>query len=180
MGQLSKEPPEIEAVRMQAEQYIAGVVNRSIAYYKRHGRRNNIFYNGAKVIIIMLSLSLPALSAFQKDSSSILLSSAMIIVPIVIAVIAALDGFFHWGDIWRSRVKTELALRRIKREFWADWFEISISPSNDCVKKAFKLYRGMVESVEAVMMSEEELFWGRRIQQLKQEEISNAKQNNLA
>lgn len=166
----NKEQPGLEEIKLEAERYINGVLNRSIKYYERHGIRNNILYNGARITIIVLSLSLPALSVLSQDATTKLLSNLMIVVPIIIAVVAALDGFFHWGDIWRSRKNTELTLRRIKREFWADWLKVSLLSANNRVEKAYNLYRKLVEAVEYVMSSEEEAFWGRRIQQLKQGE----------
>src|ERR1700690_2954924 len=94
----------VETIKSEADDYIKSVVDKSIAYYRHHGLRNNILYNGARIMLIVLSLSLPALSAIPKESAPRLLSALSTGLPLVIAVLAALEGFFHWGDIWRSRV----------------------------------------------------------------------------
>jgi hypothetical protein len=153
----------LETIKSEADDYIKNVVDRSIAYYRRHGLRNNILYNGARILLIVLSLSLLSLSAIPKDSAPGLLSVLSTALPLAIAVIAALDGFFHWGDIWRSRVHTQLSLGRLKREFHADWLQLSVPGTDDLDKKAYEIYRMLVNSVETTMVEEEELFWGRRI-----------------
>ena len=62
-----------------------------------------------------------------------------------------------------SRVHTQLALSRLKRQFHADWLALSVPGTNDLGTKAYEAYRKLVDSVEATMAAEEELFWGRRI-----------------
>ena len=158
-------PPVIglETIKSEADNYIVNVVDRSIAYYRRHGLRNNVLYNGARIMLIVLSLSLPALSAVPKESAPGLLSVLLMALPLAIAILAALEGFFHWGDIWRSRVHTQLSLSRLKREFRADWLQLSVPGTDDLDKRAYEIYRKLVDSVEATMVAEEELFWGRRI-----------------
>jgi hypothetical protein len=158
----------LEAIKSEADEYIKNVVDTSIVYYRRHGLRNNILYNGARIMLIVLSLGLPALSAIPKESAPRLLAVLSMALPLVIAVLAALEGFFHWGDIWRSRVHTQLSLSRLKRQFHADWLALSVPGTGDLDTKAYETYRKLVDSVEATMADEEELFWGRRILELKE------------
>ena len=91
----------IEAVKSETDEYMKNVVDKSIAYYQRHGLRNNILYNGARILLIVLSLGLPLLSAIPKEAAPRLLAVLLMALPLAIAVLAILEGFFHWGDIWR-------------------------------------------------------------------------------
>ena len=160
-------PPSMEHAKAEAERYINGVVKKSITWYHSHGRTNNVFYNCTRVGIVVLSLSLPAISVFAKGSPSSWPADALLVIPIIVAVLAALDGLFQWGELWKSRTSTELALRRIKREFWTDWNTLMLEPESERVEKAYAKYKALVTEVEATMINEEETFWGRRIQQLK-------------
>ncbi len=179
MEQENKEKSDLETIKLQAERYINGVVNRSIKFYKGHSFLNNIFYNGGRIVIIVLSLSLPALSGLSQDTTSKMFLNMMTVAPIIIAVVAALDGFFHWGYIWRARKNTELTLRRIRREFWADWIKISLLSSNDRVEKGYNLYRKLVSTAESVISSEVDAFWGQRIQRLKKIKTTEAVKNDI-
>jgi len=60
-------------------------------------------------------------------------------------------------------VHTQLILGRLKREFHADWLKLSVAGTDDLDMKAYEIYRKLVDTVEATMAAEEELFWGRRI-----------------
>ena len=84
--------------------------------------------------------------------------------------VAALDGFFHWGEMWMSRTATQLLLQRIKREFWADWKSIQFESEDARPKIAYEKYRELVKQVEKLLEEEEQAFWGRRIQKLKQQD----------
>lgn len=159
--------PSAEHAKAEAERYIKGVVNRSIGWYQRHGLRNNVLYNSTRMGVIVFSFSLPAIAAVAKNSSSPWPDAALMVIPVIIGILAALDGFFHWGELWKSRTSAEIALRRIKREFRADWQTLSLVPENERVEKAYAKYTGLVTQVETVMATEEETFWGRRIKQLK-------------
>ena len=144
----------LEAIKSEADEYMRNVVDKSIASYRCYGRVNNILYNGGRIMLIVLSLGLPASTAIPKESAPRLLSVLPIALPFAIAVLAALDGFFHWGDIWRSRVHTQLSLGRLKREFHADWLQLSIPGTDNLGKKAYEIYRKLVDSVEATMAAE--------------------------
>lgn len=158
-----------EEVRISAEKYIVGVVDKSIEFYGIHSRRNNFLYNASRIGIVVFSLSLPAIVTIAQSYQSPLASLVVLVLPVLIAVLAALDSFFHWGELWMSRTATQLALQRIKREFWADWKSIQFESQEARSKVAYQKYRELVKQVEGLMEEEEQAFWGRRIQKLKHE-----------
>lgn len=162
-------PPEkIEKIKAKADRYIEKIVEPSIAYYKRHGCWNRYLYNGSKIVLIVASVSLPAMSAIPADSAPLLLAVLKILLPLAIAILAALDGFFHWGDIWRSRVHTELSLRRSRRQFGTDWDLLQFSGTEEIEPKALEIYRKFFDSVEATFAAEEDQFWRRRVEEQKE------------
>ena len=158
---------DLANVRAKAESYMSGVVDKSIDYYRNHSRRNNFLYNSSRVGIVVLSLTLPVIIASEKSGQLAGAAIAAAVVPVVIAILAALDGFFHWGEMWMSRTSTQLSLQRIKREFWVVWEAQQFLPIEERAKFAYEKYAALVKSVEDLLQEEEQAFWGRRIQTSK-------------
>lgn len=167
MADQAEQQPSIEHARTEAERYIKGVVLQSIQWYEKEGKKNNKLYNYTRILIVVLSLSLPAVLVWEKEVSCICLTVITYALPILVAILASFDGFFHWGELWRSRTSTEISLRRIKREFWADWNSLLLMPESEQVESAYSKYKSLVYRVEKLMVSEEKTFWEKRIQQLK-------------
>jgi Protein of unknown function (DUF4231) len=162
--------PDLEKVQQAAERYMSGVVEPSITYYERQGNRNRVFFNGSRVLIILFSLVLPAFSAVTAESAFHPVASvALIGLPIGIALLASLDGFFRYGELWRSRISTALALRRFKRQFEADAVEVTLLPPERQAQGAFQAYKTLMKLVEGAMAGEEREFWEKRIRELREQ-----------
>jgi hypothetical protein len=167
IGHANETDQILEAIKADAERYLKDVVDESIEYYRKHSRRHYRLYNTSRIGIVVLSLSLPAIVTISRSGSSSWAVLGASVIPVVVAILAALDGFYRWGEIWMSRTSAQLTLRRIKREFWMDWNGIQLEPDETRAKAAYDKYTSLVRAVEDLMQEEEQAFWGRRIQGLK-------------
>lgn len=127
--------------------------------------RYHWYYNGSRIALIVLSVSIPALSSGVfgppgKDSTPI--------VALAIALLASLDGLLKPGDNWRHFRSYQLALDRFERVSQSKRaaLELETDPEKSR-QKQFALYRQFVLEIEEVLEEESKRFFEHQIQQLK-------------
>lgn len=164
---MSDQAVPLSKARVEAAgaEYIEGVVDPSVSWYERKARRDMVVFNVSRVLIIVLSLSMPVVAAQYSRSRDSTWRVLIDVVPVLVAILAALDGFFRWGDSWRSRRHTELALGRAKREYRVAVLAADGGRSESEVAiRALLAYEALVATTERLMSTEEEGFWGFRLQ----------------
>ena len=128
--------------------------------------RYHWYYNASRIGLIVLSVSIPALSAglFGEDGKA-----SAPFVALAIAVIASLDGLFKPGDNWRHFRSYQLALDRLRRVSQAKHAALELEIDTDKNRqKQFALYRQFVSDIEEVLDEESKRFFEHQIQQVKQ------------
>ncbi len=91
------------------EEYLA-FLERQVRWYRWHANKAMILFIGLRLVLTVLSAALPALAVISEGRD-------LTFPAITIAVFAALDTQFKWGDEWRQYRTTQLALERIIRMF---------------------------------------------------------------
>jgi hypothetical protein len=77
---------------------IKGTVLKDKVWYRTSSKVNYYAYRISGILIILLSSSLPLLTANTFMHKDLIIS----IVGILIAVISSLISFFKWNDIWKA------------------------------------------------------------------------------
>jgi len=106
-----------------------------------------------RLVLTVLSAALPALSA------NALPQQYLTVAAVMIAVLAALDTQFKWGDEWRQFRSTQLSLERLLRMYANDAFYHELTPEKRFVK--------FVENAEAVMADDYKSFFKFRIKDFR-------------
>ena len=128
-------------------------VDRSVAWYRFHANKAMVLFIVIRLVLTVLSAALPALSANQVPTIY------LTIAAVTIAVLAALDTQFKWGDEWRQFRSTQLSLQRLLRMFRNDAFYIDLEAAKRFVK--------FVEEAEIIMSDDSKSFFKFRISEWK-------------
>lgn len=128
-------------------------IRSSIAWYKSHANRAMMLFVLLRLVLTVLSAALPALS------TDALPKQYLTIAAVTIAVLAALDTQFKWGEEWRQFRSTQLSLERLLRTFVHDAFYPELTPEKRFVK--------FVEDAEAVMADDYKSFFRFRIKDFR-------------
>ena len=138
-------------------------VDEVILWLKIIGNRYQQFYNAERILLIITSLSLPALSQSYEYQSLVPYLS------VFIAILAALDGLFKPGEMWRHFRSYQLGLRRFKRIYEPKFLEKVTLESNieNQITNSLKLYNDLVDQIEDLLEEESSKFFEQRIQKIK-------------
>jgi len=128
--------------------------------------RYHWYYNCSRIALIVLSVSLPALSTGLFGPLG---PKAAPYIALVIAVLASLDGLLKPGDNWRHFRSYQLALDRFERVSLSKRAALDLETDPEKRRqKQFALYRQFVLEIEEVLEEESKLFFEHQIKQLKQ------------
>lgn len=118
----------------------------TIAWFKQRADRSHGYYNGVRMMLVVFSAALPALTA-----NNLTLYST--VVAVLVAALAGLDTQFKPGEQWKHHRSIQLVLMRLKREY-----DLASSGPEDGA--AFEALR---KSVEEVLSAEANDFWTFRV-----------------
>lgn len=150
----------------QVNQYLA-FIETTAQWFKSRANRFHWFYNVSRTLIIALSLTVPLLST-EVTSLPSLAKWVLPVVTTVIAILAALDGLFKPGEMWRHFRFHQLALLRLLRTYRADLAALEATPgSTEYGLKANELFASLVADTEKILEEESASFWPQRIQPLE-------------
>jgi len=128
--------------------------------------RYHWYYNASRIALIVLSVSIPALSTGLLGEKG---KQSAPFVALAIAVLASLEGLFKPGDNWRHFRSYQLALDRLRRVSQAKRAALELETDADKNRqKQFALYRQFVADIEEVLDEESKRFFEHQIQQVKQ------------
>jgi hypothetical protein len=84
-----------------------------VFWLEARARQNQRRYNSLRLITIVAGVVVPALVGLnvRKESVTTALAWITFALSLTVALAAALDGFFHYGDRWRSYRRTAEALK---------------------------------------------------------------------
>lgn len=128
--------------------------------------RFHSYYNVSRVALVVLGLTVPALSAGLFGERGKFISP---FVALLIALFAGLDALLKPGDNWQHFRSYQLALDRAKRISQSR--RAALALETDMQKrrnKEFALYREFVLEIEELLERETRLFFEHQIQQLRE------------
>jgi len=140
-------------------------VDSTAERFRRRATRSHYTYNAERVLIIILSLSVPLVS-----TAGIELFPALTVplITTLIAILAALDGLFKPGEIWHHYRSYEQGLLRLKRLYVAKRDAPDALPDTaEKAKQLANLYSQFVADTEGLLQEESKSFWPQRIQALE-------------
>lgn len=85
---------------------------KEVHYYRWHANKAMILFIVLRLVLTVLSASLPALAALAASNTP---REYLTLASIMIAVLAALDTQFKWGDEWRQYRTTQMSVERLTR-----------------------------------------------------------------
>ena len=134
------------------DKYLA-FLEQSAQWHRRHANKAMVLFITLRLMLTILSASLPAIVAVDLGGID------PTIPAVTIAVLAALDTQFKWGDEWRQYRTTQLSLERLVRMYRNGAFaSASVDP---------KRFHKLVEEAETLMARDAESFFLFRISEWK-------------
>ncbi len=132
---------------MTEDEYISQRLDDQMAYYSATSTKNKTYYFRSKVIIIILSSSLPFLTTFPVSTipyTQITGSHLVGLIGAVIAILSGVGGLFKFHEKWLSyrKIKEQLEREKIMYQTQSGAYESG---------STFKLF---VANVEKIMDSE--------------------------
>jgi len=129
---------------------------KTLLWYKKKRKFPGVCFRLVGIVIIILSLSIPYLSAAGDE----LLSIGVPIASLIIAVFTALNSFFAWQTMWEKRVRGQHALegliavwetKMVDAEHFAD--------SKERYRKAIDATQELVNATRELMETGTNLFF---------------------
>ena len=131
-----------------AEDYLI-FLEGSARWHRWHANKAMIFYVVLRLVLTVLSASLPALAAYKDKVFDLTLAA------VTVAVLTALDTQFKWGDEWKQYRTTQLSLERLVRMYRNGAFALEIDGG--------KRFQKLVEEAETLMSRDAESFFRFRV-----------------
>jgi hypothetical protein len=131
-------------------------VDPRIDWYKTHTRWPRFWFRSVGVLIILLSVTLPAIAASSLPAKDIVLSA----MSVAIAALTGLGSFFHWEKTWRGSSSSQMALEQLcaKWELELTNARLILSP-DDRVKHVYQATDDLLTNARSVVASESEGFF---------------------
>ena len=148
---------ELAAVLDEVRPFVEKV-NRSRQWYETRAKRPRIAFRAIGVAVILLSLSIPLIAAFQFSKKDIVLTLS----AVLIAIATSLNSFFKWEQTWQAFRKTEFALDHLLTVWDLRRVEAMLDP--DLIKAREKILTAtaqLIEDANKVSSSETQQFFDR-------------------
>ncbi len=131
-------------------------VDRSLAWYRSRTLWPRLAFRVVGTVVILLSLGIPFLVAFQETFNSWVLPGA----SFMIAALTALNTFFGWQKTWEKRISIQLTLEGLEA-IWQT--EIAAARAGAGPTKSFeqalKATQELIEKTRALTVGETEDFF---------------------
>jgi hypothetical protein len=138
-----------------------GFLGGSIRQQKRMADRAMVQFIVLRLMMVVASASLPALTTIQNRAWST-------VAAVLVAVLTGLDTQFRWGEEWRHFRSTQLTLERMRRdyEYRKDALESGRSVGN--ITTSADNFDKLVTEVEELLQGESATFFKFRITEWRQ------------
>ena len=83
------------------------------AVYKRNAELSRILFRLCGVVVIVASVSIPVLAAFEFPRKNLVVSGA----ALLIAVLTGLNSFYRWESRWRNYRQSQFAMDQLLSEW---------------------------------------------------------------
>lgn len=100
-------PSEFDRFENGLRQLVNEQVVPCYKWYSTHMMWPGVMFRGGGMVIVIGSLSLPAIAASPMPNREIVLT----VVSLAVAIISSLNAFFKWDATWRSRTRAAYALQ---------------------------------------------------------------------
>lgn len=100
-------PNEFERFESGLRQLVNEKVLPCYRWYSTHKMWPRVLFRGAGLVVVVGSLSLPAIAASTMPNRDLVL----MVVSLAVAVLSSLNAFFRWDATWRSRTRAAYALQ---------------------------------------------------------------------
>jgi hypothetical protein len=148
-----------------------------LTYLSASARRHQRFHYLLQVIIIVGGVTIPALVGLRVGVESNwtgIAQGAAFVLGLVVAIAAALEGFFRWGDRWRHfRLRHE----QLMAEGWAFLELAGVYARFDSHQAAFKTF---VTRTEDKIGQEVQLYITEVVRQVESEDRTGKKEGNTS
>jgi hypothetical protein len=134
-------------------------VDENYHWYRTHKRVPFLAYRLSGILVIVLSVSLPAIAAMPFDRKTLVLS----IMSVVIAALTGLNSFFRWDRTWRSRALCQYDMEWLvaRWELELQNARLIISDVHERRQHVYRATRELLRNVANVSDSEVQGFFGR-------------------
>jgi hypothetical protein len=97
-----------------------GEIRKKIAFFCNQAGFNKFCYNALRAIVIVLSVTVPALVQAGCKRSAVVLS-------VIVAAVAGIEGFWKPGQVYRNQKAAELALYALLQRMDASKIQLRIN-----------------------------------------------------
>jgi len=131
-------------------------IDPRVEWYKTHTQLPRVIYRLVGISTIVLSVTLPALTAAQFQHKEVIISG----MSIVIAALTGLGSFYHWDRTWRGNSIAQVSIE----QFVAKWeLELAragqIVPAADGISHIYKATDDLLANAGGVVSSESQGFF---------------------
>ena len=148
---------ELAAVLEEVRPFVEKV-DRSRQWYETRAKRPRIAFRAIGVVVILLSLSIPLIAAFQFSKKDIVLTLS----AVLIAIATSLNSFFKWEQTWQAFRKTEFALDHLLTVWDLRRVEAMLDPDpSKAQEKILTATAQLIEDANKVSGSETQQFFDR-------------------
>jgi hypothetical protein len=131
-------------------------VDPRLAWYKSHTQLPRILYRLVGISTVILSVTLPALTAAQFQNKELTISA----MSILIAALTGLGSFYHWDRTWRGNSTAQVSIE----QYVAKW-ELELSraqmllPAPDRIDHVYKATDDLLANAGGVVSAESQGFF---------------------
>ena len=120
------ESTDLDQACQGATKIVTDLFNREVARFDHNAKRSFRYYRGFGILVILLSTSLPFLTALQQPTLQ------KFLIPLVAAMISALSSvtvFMAYGDSWNGYRTAEIRTRYARAKWENSMFQAKLAPT---------------------------------------------------
>lgn len=145
-------------------QYL-GFVEGRIDWFRRHATPHQWIYNISRTALVVIGVTMPLFADVKPWAS---------VASVTMALLAAIEGIFKSGDLWKHFRGVQLSLESMRRTY------LRARTGEADINAKRKLYDDFAASVEALLNREAEEYWQMRITPLTQRPPASSVQSQSA
>jgi hypothetical protein len=147
---------QFKAALVAAHAIKAKYVDPRLQWYKTHTMLPRVIYRLVGISTIILSVTLPALTAAQFQYKELVVSG----MSILIAALTGLGSFYHWDRTWRGNSTAQVSIE----QYVAKWeLELAraqqVVPAGDRISHIYKATDDLLANAGSVVSSESQGFF---------------------
>lgn len=149
-------PSKLESLIEEARELKRRHLDSAIRWYQRKAPLPRRLFRTAGYSVIVLSVSLPFLTALEFVGSDLFIS----FVALLIALLTGASSFAQWDSTWRGYKRAQLSLEGLEALWETRILEArQMDDPDEAIKAVLEATRDLLQSANSVVTAETEQFF---------------------